>query len=73
MTAPPRPYIPEEAFLEQERRSSTKSEYYDGQVYAMAGAKEAHNLIASNVLASLHGQLRRRHCRVYPSDKRVKM
>jgi Uma2 family endonuclease len=73
MTAQPRPYITEEAYLEQERRSSTKSEYYDGQIYATTGAKEAHNLIASNVLASLHGQLRRKPCRVYPSDMRVKV
>ncbi|WP_129671787.1 Uma2 family endonuclease [Candidatus Chloroploca sp. Khr17] len=73
MTAQPRPYITEEAYLEQERRSTTKSEYYDGQMYAMTGAKEPHNLIASNVLASLHRQLRRKPCRAYPSDMRVKV
>jgi Uma2 family endonuclease len=73
MTAQSQPYITEEAYLEQERRSITKSEYYDGQIYAMTGAKEPHNLIASNVLASLHGQLRRKPCRVYPSDMRVKV
>ncbi len=73
MTAQPRPYITEEAYLEQERRSSTKSEYYEGQIYAMTGAKEAHNLIASNILASMHRQLRHKPCRVYPSDMRVKV
>lgn len=73
MTAQPRPYITEAAYLEQERRNITKSEYYDGQIYAMTGAKESHNLIASNLIASLHGQLRRKPCRVYPSDMRVKV
>ena len=73
MTAQPRHHITEEAYLEQERRSTTKSEYYDGHVYAMTGAKESHNLIAGNLIASLHGQLRRKPCRVYPSDMRVKI
>lgn len=73
MTAQPRHYITEEAYLEQERRSITKSEYYDGHVYAMTGAKESHNLIAGNLIASLHGQLRQKPCRVYPSDMRVKV
>ncbi len=73
MTAQPRRYITEDEYLEHERQSVTKSEYYDGQIYAMTGAKEAHNLIAGNLIASLHGQLRREPCRVYPSDMRVKV
>ncbi|RRR69537.1 MAG: Uma2 family endonuclease [Candidatus Viridilinea halotolerans] len=73
MRAQPQPYITEEAYLEQERRSITKSEYYAGQIYAMTGAKEAHNLIVANVIATLHGQLRRKPCRVYANDMRVKV
>lgn len=73
MTAQPKPYITEEAYLAIERISPTKSEYYDGQIYAMAGAKEPHNLIVGNLIATLHGQLRRKPCRVYPSDMRVKV
>jgi Uma2 family endonuclease len=74
MTAPKQhEYISEEEYLVFERRSVTKHEYYNGRVYAMTGAKEAHNLIAGNILASLHGQLRRKPCRVYPSDMRVKV
>jgi Uma2 family endonuclease len=61
MTAQPRHYITEEAYLEQERRSITKSEYYDGHVYAMTGAKESHNLIAGNLIASLHGLVHNTH------------
>jgi len=73
MTAQPKRDMTEAEYLDHERASITKSEYYDGHVYAMTGAKEPHNLIAGNVIASLHGQLRRKPCRVYPSDMRVKV
>jgi Uma2 family endonuclease len=73
MTAQPKPYITEEAYLLEERRSTIKHEYHNGRVYAMAGASEQHNLIAINLAASLHGQLRGKGCRVYPSDMRLKI
>lgn len=73
MTPQPRQYITEETYLERERQSTTKSEYFDGHMYAMSGASEAHNLIAANLIATFHGQLRQRPCRVYPSDMRVKV
>ncbi|MFV9505123.1 MAG: Uma2 family endonuclease, partial [Oscillochloridaceae bacterium umkhey_bin13] len=73
MTAQPKPFITEVSYLELERQSTLKHEYYAGQVYAMAGASEQHNLIALNIAASLHGQVRGRTCRAYPSDMRVKI
>ena len=39
----------------------------------MAGASEQHNLIAMNIAAQLHMQLRGGGCRTYPSDMRVKV
>jgi Uma2 family endonuclease len=39
----------------------------------MTGATESHNLIVTNIVASLHAQVRRRPCRVYPGDMRVKV
>lgn len=73
MTAQPQDFISEEEYLLFERASQTKHEYFNGRIYAMTGAKEAHNLIAGNTLASLHRQLRTKPCRVYPSDMRVKV
>lgn len=73
MTAQPKPYITEEMYLQRERTSLEKYEYYDGEVYAMAGASEQHNIIAMNVAALLHTHLRGRSCRAYPSDMRVKV
>jgi Uma2 family endonuclease len=73
MVAQPTRSTSEEAYLAFERASATKHEYYAGQVYAMTGAKEPHNLIAGNAHASLHRQLRQRPGRVYQSDMRVKV
>ena len=61
-----------EEYLAAERTGETKHEYFAGEIYAMAGAKENHNLIVSNLIASLNTQLRQRPCKVYPSDMRVK-
>ena len=60
-----------EDYLARERQASYKSEYYQGELFAMAGASEQHNLIVMNVGATLHGQLKSRPCRVYPSDLRL--
>lgn len=73
MTAQPKSYMSETAYLECERESSIKHEYYAGEIFAMSGASEQHNVIASNVNASLYTQLRGRGCRIYPSDMRIKI
>ena len=52
-----------EEYLEGELASDAKHEYVAGVVYAMAGAKNRHNEIALNALASLHAQLRAKPCR----------
>ncbi len=62
-----------EEYLEQERRAEIKSEYLDGEVFAMTGASRAHNLIATNLVASLHTALRGRGCEIYSSDMRVQV
>ena len=60
-------------YLAVERSSQGKYEYLDGEVFAMAGASEAHNLIVANVVGELRAALRKRPCKVYPSDMRMKV
>ena len=59
-------------YLAFERESTERHEYFRGEVYAMAGGSEAHNLIAANILRELGNALHDRPCYAYGSDMRVK-
>ena len=67
------PKLTAREYLTQERLSDTKHEFINGEIFAMAGASEAHNIIVMNIGASLHSQAKKRPCRVYPSDLRVQL
>jgi Uma2 family endonuclease len=58
-------------YLAGELISDIKYEYVNGEVYAMAGAKRAHNIISTNLVALLHPHLRGTPCRVFNSDMKV--
>lgn len=70
----------EAEYLAFERASEVKHEYIGGEVFAMigasramAGASEAHNLLCTSISFVLYSQLRKRPCKIYPSDMRVKV
>lgn len=65
--------VPIEDYLAGELVSQVKHEYLGGVVYAMAGARNAHNLIASNFLGALHSRLRGTPCRPYNSDTKIRI
>jgi len=72
-TDPVARFTPEE-YLALERRSAAKNEYIHGEIVAMTGASRRHNLIAGNVFATLHAQLRKgRDCEAYTNDMRVRI
>ena len=54
-----------------EEMSEVKHEYYNGEIFAMAGASLRHNEIAANVLAEFRAGLRNTDCGAYGSDLRV--
>jgi len=62
-----------EEYLRLERQAETRSEYWDGKVYALAGASEVHNLIVANLVMILGSQVKGRPCKVYPNDMRIKV
>ena len=62
-----------EAYLASELKSPIKHEYVGGAVYAMAGAKNIHNIIAVNILGMLHAKLRGKKCRPFNSDTKVRL
>jgi len=73
-TQPPsRPYrYTPRQYLVRERRAQYRSEYFDGEIVAMAGASERHVAIAQNISAHLYFRVRG-GCRVYQTDLKVQM
>ena len=65
--------LTEADYLLGELASEIRHEYVDGEVFAMAGAGEAHNLIAGNIFAKLRGLVRGGPCRVYISDMKLRV
>jgi Uma2 family endonuclease len=73
MTSLARQRLTPEQYLVLERQAECKSEYFDGEIFAMAGGSREHNLIVGNVIRELGTQLKGRPCETYPSDMRVKV
>lgn len=71
MTAIQKTLISEHDYLEEERKSLNKSEYYKGEVFAMAGATQNHNAISGSLIGELYAFLKGKSCKVYPGDLRV--
>lgn len=61
------------AYLCSERNADVKSEFLDGEIFAMAGASREHNLIAANIVRELGNQLLDRPCNAYSSDLKVRI
>lgn len=68
-----KPFLSPQEYLAMERQAETKSEYYAGEVFALAGASRKHNTIVPNLAYLFVGQLKGRSCEIYNSDMRVKI
>ena len=73
MSSQPTPYLRPEDYLAIERKSELRSEYIDGEIFAMTGASRNHNLIVANSIGELRQQLKGKPCEVYTNDMRVKI
>jgi Uma2 family endonuclease len=62
-----------EDYLAGELISTVKHEYVGGVVYAMAGARNMHNLIAGNTFGALYVRLRGRQCSPFNSDTKIRV
>src|ERR1039458_5597022 len=71
MATHPKTFLTPEQYLEIEPKAEFKSEYYQGEMFLMGGAREAHNLIVFNLAGVIGVQLRKRPCRAYVNDMRV--
>jgi len=73
MNPQPKPRLTPEDYLAIERSAEFKSEYFDGEIFAMAGASRAHNSIVLNTGSEIRQHLKNRSCKAYVNDMRVKV
>ncbi len=71
MASPALAYLSTHEYLAMEHISSTKNEYYSGQVVAMAGASWNHNVIVANLIRRIGNHLEGKEFTILPSDLRV--
>lgn len=62
-----------EQYVAREAVAEFKSEFYRGQIFAMAGGTPRHNTVSGNIFARLHERLRGTGCRPYNSDQRIRI
>ena len=65
--------ITPEEYLVLERKAEIRSEYLDGEMFAMSRARREHNKIVLNIAIDLHMQFQDRPCEVYAVDMRTKV
>jgi Uma2 family endonuclease len=73
MSSQPKSYLTPEEYLEIERKADFKSEYYNGEMFAMSGARVAHIRIVTHAISELAQQLRNQTCEPFSSDMRVQV
>lgn len=71
MSALVKPRFTPEEYLKMERQADHKSEYYSGEIFAMAEASFTHNVLVANTVLEFGNRLRGRPCRAVTSDQRV--
>jgi Uma2 family endonuclease len=73
VTSAPRHRYTYSEYVALERDANVRHEYFDGEIYAMAGGSPRHAAICANVSTSLAVQLRGRGCQVHSSDLNVRV
>jgi Uma2 family endonuclease len=64
-------YITQEEYLATERLEINKHEYFQGEIFAMSGARIAHNMIFSNTFGEIFSKLKGKKCQPFGSDLRI--
>lgn len=65
------PFLSAEDYLRIDRAAEFRSEYHDGQMYAMSGGTPRHSQISANATAALHALFRGSSCTTFNSDLRI--
>jgi Uma2 family endonuclease len=73
MSSQPTTFLTAEEYLERERLAEHRSEYYNGERFAMAGGSPKYAWIIGNVFGTLWQQLKGKPCRASSSDLRLRV
>jgi Uma2 family endonuclease len=65
-------FTPQEYYA-AERGAAYRSDYFDGEIFAMAGTSTNHSLITVNISAELHQRLKGTPCAALDSNQRLKV
>jgi Uma2 family endonuclease len=73
MSAVPKAKLTPAEYLAIERKAAFRSEYLNGEMFAMAGASYPHTRICDNLVAALRAQFKNGPCYTLSHDMRVKV
>jgi Uma2 family endonuclease len=73
MTALPKKKYTLKEYLELDKNSEERYEYFDGEVFAMAGGSPSHARISGNAYSTLQSKLRGGRCEAFNSEMRIKV
>ncbi len=71
MLKPEKKYYTVEEYLEMEEVAEYKSEYFNGEIFAMAGGSVEHDIISGNIYAALNQEMAAKPCITFTSNMRV--
>lgn len=66
-----KPFVTPEEYLRLEREAPYRSEYYGGEIFAMAGGSPTHSLLTMNIGGELRSRLKGNRCAPYDSNLRI--
>lgn len=73
MASNPVTKITEEEYLAIDRAAEVRSEFLDGEMWAMSGGSMQHSQLAMNISGELYNALRGSNCQAFTSDLRVRI
>ena len=73
MSALPKKKLTPQEYLAIERAADFKSEFFDGEMFAMAVISKDHSRITVNLTGGFHAAIRGKDCELFSSDLRVKV
>ena len=71
MAYPAFDFVTPDEYLNIEIRADKKHEYFDGRMYAMAGAGLNHNYVVSNLISNIGSFLKDKKCDIFVADLRI--